>query len=683
MRRAPMLAIAVFSIAVAPRLSHAQPSFGGVEAIVGYRTIDGRPARIEVLLARERSVDRQAVADRLLGALHASPTPSPDFAFLGAVWGQFFDQPRKNDLVSIEYNASGDPTGSGGLVALDNVIRTWSNVPGSSMRLAFGGLSARCPSLSFDCPGGTSDVDGHDDIGWRSISWDDPDVVLVLGYEVNVADAFTGIVIESDIVLNSDIAPFVWSTIATDDILTDVETVVLHEIGHLLGLGHSFEPSAVMFPFIFETRRALSVAETDALRELYPKQPPTVTDARSVKDLQLVAERGASAPGGGAYLDHFEPGAVNNHGDVVFVTDVEGGGQALFVARPGGVVQIARSGDLVAGWQLGFGSNNVVGINDAGDVAFSWFLGPPESPAALAGLFRADDQGHVEALVLPGAPAPGGGVFVQTIDAVLSNNGDIAFEGVVETGGTRARGLYVARQFGGIEVVAKPGDPAPGGGTFSAISVFSSISGKGHIAFTATTSAAASAGVYALRADTGRLEVVVRPGDAAPGGGTFANATRPRINDRGDVLFGGVVPRPGQALVNGLYLARSGGGIERIAAPGDVMPDGWTFTRLLLSFVTWTLNDKGDVAFAALTQAGPYSGVFPLPFSIFRQAIYASSNGQLREVIRQGDVIVGIGSIASAFPLDAAVLIDERGDIVFPVRTTAQRLVLIRAGRKT
>lgn len=50
----------------------------------------------------------------------------------------------------------------------------------------------------------------------------------------------------------------------------DVETVALHEVGHLLGLGHSSVAGSVMFPTYGGVRRSLTQDDVDGIRRLYP-----------------------------------------------------------------------------------------------------------------------------------------------------------------------------------------------------------------------------------------------------------------------------------------------------------------------------------------------------------------------------------------------------------------------------
>ncbi len=101
-----------------------------------------------------------------------------------------------------------------------------------------------------------------------------------------LVDVATGAILESDIFFNS---AFQWSTSPNGQAgRYDLETIALHEIGHLSGLGHSalgeteivgpgrrvIASDAVMFPIAFGPgttfNRSLHEDDIAGISELYP-----------------------------------------------------------------------------------------------------------------------------------------------------------------------------------------------------------------------------------------------------------------------------------------------------------------------------------------------------------------------------------------------------------------------------
>lgn len=107
--------------------------------------------------------------------------------------------------------------------ALARAAATWSGVDSATVRFEFQGMTAALPEV----------VDGRTTIGFL----DRPDLDQVLGVTSFLLDSTTGAIVEADVFFNSR---FVWSVSAEGTPgRVDLESVALHELGHLLGLGHS------------------------------------------------------------------------------------------------------------------------------------------------------------------------------------------------------------------------------------------------------------------------------------------------------------------------------------------------------------------------------------------------------------------------------------------------------------
>ncbi len=206
-------------------------------------------AVVELILKGENG---REIARAALAAQGADPVEDEAFTLTGLVWSQL--------PVVQNYNPSGESVNTG-QAALEATHATWSNVGTSAAEIQFGDITGRCPSLVQECPG-RQRFDGNNDVGWRRLSG-----CCTLGV------TWFGITIEE-----ADMAPntnFSWADDGVSNF--DVETVFLHENGHVLGLGHSPVVGAVMEATYAGVRDTLHTDDIAAITFLYPVGTTTTT----------------------------------------------------------------------------------------------------------------------------------------------------------------------------------------------------------------------------------------------------------------------------------------------------------------------------------------------------------------------------------------------------------------------
>jgi hypothetical protein len=182
----------------------------------------------------------------------------------------------------------------------------------------------RTPGLpvSFSAQGLTRsqplETDGRSTIGFL----DRPDQERVLGAASFLLDAATGQILESDIYFNTR---FRWSTAAAGEAgASDLESVALHELGHLLGLGHSaigetevsgtgrrvLASGSIMFPIAMPagtiSDRGLQADDIAGLLDLYGAAP--AGDVGSIQG--RVTKSGRAVYGAHVVAFHLDSGVL-------------------------------------------------------------------------------------------------------------------------------------------------------------------------------------------------------------------------------------------------------------------------------------------------------------------------------------------------------------------------------------
>ncbi len=157
--------------------------------------------------------------------------------------------------IFLELSAPAGVIGEPELEVLAEALRAWEDLSQGAVRFVFAGRGKAEPGR-----------DGRNLLSWVEDWGYDPRELAVTTIWFDPA---TGRTREVDIEFNA--RDFAWpvSTAASSDLLE----VALHEIGHLLGIGHSFHPGAAMHGRRLPTaarRIALTRDDLDALAFLYP-----------------------------------------------------------------------------------------------------------------------------------------------------------------------------------------------------------------------------------------------------------------------------------------------------------------------------------------------------------------------------------------------------------------------------
>lgn len=184
------------------------------------------------------------------------------FALPAMAWTLNFDPPRRvgGDTLSLKINYSGCPATLDTM--LDEAVGVWNSVPGSYLKLEkTGTTTATGADVVSGSAGGFVVVC---DTTYSADTGADPNVTLAT--TISSFDQ-TGYLVRGGVVLNMQ------SSMFRNETLNQQILVLTHEVGHILGLGHSSDPRAIMY---FQVRASgsrptISQDDVDGVSYLYPR----------------------------------------------------------------------------------------------------------------------------------------------------------------------------------------------------------------------------------------------------------------------------------------------------------------------------------------------------------------------------------------------------------------------------
>ncbi|HCL25881.1 MAG TPA: proprotein convertase P [Dehalococcoidia bacterium] len=237
----------------------ASPVGAGRSEVIGVTAIvPGKDLVVHILALVPPGSSRSEVTNRVLAEQGARAITKAEYSLTGLVWDQFGDGNPGNDFVTQYYNGADDPTSGNALAELLASQNTWNAVASSNFHLSDGGPTDPCPSLVKECKG-RQYYDGNNDVSWIKIR--DANTLGVTWYGNSSSGA------EADMALNTN---FTWN-IGSD---YDIQTVSLHENGHVAGLGHTDVGGAIMEAVYAGVTQDLHADDILGISELYPSGTP-------------------------------------------------------------------------------------------------------------------------------------------------------------------------------------------------------------------------------------------------------------------------------------------------------------------------------------------------------------------------------------------------------------------------
>jgi hypothetical protein len=257
-------------------------------AVTGLKQVGAYGVRVDITLDIPPGADIAAVARDALARQGTQPVadsaPALQAVLPSVRWPQF-DAHGNQTAAPVQqfYNPAGETVPGGARQALQSGDAEWTTVPTATYAVQYAGTTTR--GAAFD---------RVNVVSWTTQSPGGPDALAVTTTYFELA---TGFLLDADVQLNANVAFFA-NPVDLTPARYDFRYVLLHENGHVAGLGHSPDPAAVMYPFFTPGSVGHGLAQGDiwAISRLYPPHPlpPPVPFHSTLRgSIQL---QGAAAP---------------------------------------------------------------------------------------------------------------------------------------------------------------------------------------------------------------------------------------------------------------------------------------------------------------------------------------------------------------------------------------------------
>lgn len=335
---------------------------------------------------------------------------------------------------------------------------------------------------------------------------------------------------------------------------------------------------------------------------------------------------------------------------------------------------IALTGDSAPDGDGSFGSSifgnlfHSAAMNDAGQVTFYGRLTDTGDGAETNGIFHYDPGGGIIQIAREGQLVLGGEEFFYGIfPSAINEYG----QGVFRTDLLSTRGsfsdqaIYVYDDVVGLSQVARGGDIAPdGNGVFRSVSFTPVFNDAGQTAFPANLTATSGGhdddrGIFLTDSDNSLVQIA-REGDAGPDGiGVLGHLFNPDLNNAGQVAYVGVIEdASGDTIEEAIFLSDGSESPTILVRQGDPVPDGKGVLSRFRAVETAdiSLNNLGQVAFR--------SEIYDVSSRYFGSGIFRSDNASgVTKITLEGDIAPdGNGEFST---LGANFALNDAGQVVF------------------